>query len=252
MDFEQSIPQYTQIAETISRRIADGYFASDSLPPARELEKDFGVSEITIRKALRVLVEKGDIVRKRGLGTMIVQRRRLQRFDYFGNFRELMDTDTGKPVLAETQVLDVTTASFFPLDVRLFLLLKPEDTVRQIRRLRRHNGEAVSYFINYGRTDLLGRIQPEDLRENTFVQVAAQVCGIKFMRMEQWVEVTTADFDLAALLGTKFGKPLFFAKNHYFNEANEPVAISHMYFRGDKYKYFRTEDMTDQHRPVGR
>ncbi len=247
MEFEKVIPQYAQIAETLSRRILDGRYSTNLLPPSWELEQDFGVSEITIRKALHVLVQKGEITRKRGLGTLINQREKHRKFDYFGNFRELIDSDSSLPVQTETNVLEITVTRSYPDEIRQHLQLSPDDPVWRLKRLRSHNGQAVSYFINYGMVGLFDRLKPQDLRNSTFIDAAAQCCGIEFSDMEQWVEVEVADSDLAALMSIQFGTPMFFAKNIYFLGSNRPVALTRMYFRGDKYKFFNKESLSSQH-----
>jgi GntR family transcriptional regulator len=243
MEFEKVIPQYVQIAETLSRRIVDYRYSTNQLPPSWELEKDFGVSEITIRKALHILVQKGEITRKRGLGTLINQREKHRKFDYFGNFRELIDSDSSLPVKTKTNVLEITVTRSFPDEIRQQLQLSPDASVWRLKRLRSHNGQAVSYFINYGLVGLFDCLKPQDLRNSTFINAAAQCCGIEFSEMEQWVEVEVADSDLAALMSIQFGTPMFFAKNIYFLGSNRPVALTQMYFRGDKYKFFNKESL---------
>ena len=217
MELEKVIPQYVQIAETISCRITNGRYSANVLPPARELEKDFGVSDITIRKALNVLVQQGEIIRKRGVGTTIRQRNRHRKFDYFGNFRELIDSESGEPIKAETQVLEIKITHSYPDEIRDIMELSKGEAIWQIQRLRKHNGEPVSYFINYGQVELFKNIKKQNFKTKTFIETAAFYCGINFLKMEQWVEVEVADSDLASLMNTKFGAPMFFAKKYLFS-----------------------------------
>jgi GntR family transcriptional regulator len=74
MKKQKAIPFYLRVAQTIWRRIMEElYQPGKLLPPARELENDFGVSDITIRHALDLLVKEGTIARKRGIGTVVTQ-----------------------------------------------------------------------------------------------------------------------------------------------------------------------------------
>ena len=67
-----NIPYYIQVAGTIRRRIlADEYSNGDILPSSEQLEKEFKVSAITIRKALEILARQGFIQRRRGIRTMV-------------------------------------------------------------------------------------------------------------------------------------------------------------------------------------
>ena len=54
MEKELPIPYYLQVAETIrSRIIANHYSQGDLIPSYQQLEKEFNVSNITVRKAAR-------------------------------------------------------------------------------------------------------------------------------------------------------------------------------------------------------
>jgi hypothetical protein len=46
-----------------------------------------------------------------------------------------------------------------------------------------------------------------------------------------------AEMDLANLLGIDYGTPLFFVENIYYSIQNQPVVVTHMYYRGDFYTY---------------
>lgn len=244
MNLEKVIPQYIQVAETISSRITNGRYPSNILPSSRELEKDFSVSDITIRKALNVLVQQNEILRKRGVGTTIRQHNRHRKFDYFGNFRELIDSKSGQQVNAETEVLEIKITESYPDEIRDILELDKGVHLWQMQRLRKHNGEPVSYFVNYGHVELFENIKKQDIKNKTFIETADSICNVKFSKMEQWVEVEIADSDLASLMKTKFAAPMFFAKNIYYLDSAKPVAVTYMHFRGDKYKFFRNEDIS--------
>ena len=61
------------LREAIDRRILG---ADDALPPERDLAGEFGVSRITVRKAIDGLVEEGLLVRRQGSGTFVRGARR--------------------------------------------------------------------------------------------------------------------------------------------------------------------------------
>ncbi len=69
---EKELPIYLQVAETIrSRILANHYHQGDLIPSYRQLEKDFRISNITVRKAVEMLVKDGIINHKRGVGTEV-------------------------------------------------------------------------------------------------------------------------------------------------------------------------------------
>ena len=239
---ESNIPIYIQLSQTIRRRIMEGqYQPGDLIPMAKELEKAFGVSDITIRKALDILVLDGIIVRRRGFGTLVTDRGQdVATFDVSGNFLELLDAPNGKPIRYEADVLEIGITSDCPIGVRETLSLGQDESVWRMKRIRKRNSKPISYFINYGRPELFGRIKKKEIQKQTFLKIAAEGCGIPIKKADQFVEATLADMDLSVLLGTNFGAPLFFVVNTYYSNNNNPVAVTHMYFRGDQYKYHTT------------
>ncbi|MDG3085343.1 GntR family transcriptional regulator [Vibrio hannami] len=64
--------KYLDIYETFKSRINDGYYESNQkLPDGTSLAKEFDCSELTIKKALDILVKDGLVVRKRGSGSYV-------------------------------------------------------------------------------------------------------------------------------------------------------------------------------------
>lgn len=69
---EPAIPLYYQIANILKEKIYLGeYHYGDLLPGEEKLCGFFGVSRITIRKALSSLEREGLILRKRGIGSIV-------------------------------------------------------------------------------------------------------------------------------------------------------------------------------------
>lgn len=68
----EAMPKYEEIVEDISRKIANGvYKPGDRLPSAAELCTAYGVSKITVNKAMGDLVQMGFLTRRRGSGTYV-------------------------------------------------------------------------------------------------------------------------------------------------------------------------------------
>lgn len=65
-------PRYLQIADTLIDKIDSGELSSGAiLPTEGELQKEFDVSRVTIRKAMQLLVDKDLLFRQRGSGTYV-------------------------------------------------------------------------------------------------------------------------------------------------------------------------------------
>ncbi len=66
------IPLYRQIADTIREKIRNGEFkVGEALPTEAQLRNDFSVSRVTIRQALKLLVENEELESVQGSGTYV-------------------------------------------------------------------------------------------------------------------------------------------------------------------------------------
>ena len=65
---------YEQVKQHITRKIQDGSWpAGHRLPSENELVAQFGISRMTVNRALRELVEQGRIVRVAGVGSFVAE-----------------------------------------------------------------------------------------------------------------------------------------------------------------------------------
>lgn len=65
--------RYVQLADDLERRIRSGEFPHDARLPRREdLAAEYGVGEMTVRRALRELAERGMVRPMPSVGTVVV------------------------------------------------------------------------------------------------------------------------------------------------------------------------------------
>lgn len=64
--------KYERIAYDIRKKIISGeYKPQDQLPLEKELEQEYGVSRITVKRAYDMLVDEGLVIKQRGRGTFV-------------------------------------------------------------------------------------------------------------------------------------------------------------------------------------
>jgi GntR family transcriptional regulator len=72
---EPSLPLYRQLAVTLRDWIGEGdYGPGGALPSERDLSAMTGMSRVTVRKSLEVLVQEGLLSRRQGAGTFVARR----------------------------------------------------------------------------------------------------------------------------------------------------------------------------------
>jgi len=246
MKSESSTPQYQQVADTLRQRIARAeYRVGDVIPTSTELEELFSVSNITIRKALAILSDEGLVTGHRGIGTVIKAKPRDLRLKIAvtGNFSEWVDTASGRSLPVRQKVLKFQIAPG-PDRVTRLLDLDTGAPLWTLRRLRWVNGDIISYHVNFARPERMAGLDDGNMTGNrNFVDMIREDSNLQLKRMDQTVEATVTDRDLAQLLEVKFGTPLFFVENIYIDDADTVAAVTHLYLRGDRYAQQTSIDM---------
>lgn len=240
MNATTAAPQYQQVADTLRRRINRGeYLVGDVIPTAAKLEDLFSVSNITIRKALAILADEGWIKGQRGVGTVVVSVPDSPRLNIAvsGDFSDWVDTASGKSLPIVQNVISYGEERG-PSEVRRQLGAAANEPLWVMRRNRRIFENIISHHVNFGMPEKLGAISGKSMAGNrNFVDVLREDCGCKVVRMDQTVEASVADRDLAHLLDVDFGTPIFFVENIYTDQSDDVAAVSHLFLRGDHYAY---------------
>jgi GntR family transcriptional regulator len=242
----RTVPFYHQVAETLRDRISTGaYEIGSCLPSSPELEREFSVSNITIRKALNLLKQEGRIKTQLGVGTVVTSagEREVVDIKFSGKFTEWLEWASGRAQDVRQEVLSVGRERASS-EIRAKLNLQDGETVWQMRRLRLLHGEPISYHVSYGRDELSKFIKKKHLQgSGSFIEQLQQHYPRKVVRIEQRVEAAIANIDLAKLLGIDFGSPIFFMEHLYIGEHGEVIAMTQLFMRADRYRYSTSIDV---------
>src|SRR4028119_1154782 len=194
IDRSSPTPLYFQLSQAFERAITDG-----TLPAGAKLENElllaqrYGLSRPTVRRAVQELVDKGLLVRKRGVGTQVIQphvRRSV------GLTRPYDDLARGGEA-PSTEVLSLERVPAVA-DVALELDVPAGEEVVALRRLRRTRGEPPAGLAN----DLPGRFEPtlDQLSERGLYQYLRSQ-GVHLRVAHQRIGARLAKADEARLLG---------------------------------------------------
>lgn len=237
-DREGSIPFYYQVAETLKERIVSHQYQPDALLPSESrLSEEFDVSNITIRKAMALLVQEGLIIRRRGVGTRVVPRQEDRiPLKITGNFRDWVDSALRKKYRLTIDVLSIDRM-ICPRPVAKILQLAQDAEIWRVKRVRKLKGEPASYYINYIPVDLVAPLRKRDFSRRSFIEVFREKGKIPITQTSQKVEAVVSDMDVSSVLGIHFGAALFFVENAYYSADGRPLEVTHIYFRGDRYIY---------------
>jgi len=228
------LPIYIQIADTLLERISSGELAPEQrLPSERALSQTLNVSRMTLRAALRVLDNKGLLVRRPGDGTYIAKPKIERQADKLVPFTESMSSRgyqaSAKLIVFERRLAEVSVANKLKLNVSA--------PIYYFQRLRFINQEPVLLETCMLPIYRFPNFEHHDLEMNSVYEILETEYGITPHHSEQSLEAVSAtDFE-AEWLGCQTGCSLMLERRLVFDEQNLPLEFGHDLYRGDRFRF---------------
>ena len=182
-----------------------GLRPGDTLPGEDRLAARFGVSRVTVRRALKALAEEGLISRKAGAGTVVCDRG-FAGAGLAADFASLM------PQLVEMESRTTARLLAFsygaaPDPVARALGLEPGARVQCAQRVRMLDGQAFSHLTTHVPEAIAGGYTEADLATTPLFRLLER-SGVTVAEAHQSVSATLAAPDVAEALGVAVGAPL--------------------------------------------
>ncbi|GAA1461270.1 GntR family transcriptional regulator [Williamsia maris] len=232
LDRSTPIPLYHQLAQAIESAIVGGELTpGDRLENELDLAKRLGLSRPTIRQAIQELVDKGVLVRKRGVGTQVVQNPVHRSVELTSLFDDL----TGAGLHPTTQLLEYRV-HIPDHDLRDELQLEVGVEAVSIKRLRRSNGEPLAVMINHLPAEISpppGELEADGLYRGLRSR------GVHIRLARQRIGAKGADPGEAEILGVDTGAALLTMQRTAFDDSGKVVEIGRHVYLADHY-FFET------------
>ncbi|WP_151529046.1 MULTISPECIES: GntR family transcriptional regulator [Corynebacterium] len=190
-------PKHAQLREVLEDICTHELKPGDMLPGERILEDTFGVSRITVRRAIGDLVASGKLKRARGKGTFVAPNPLINRL-HLASFSSEMEA---QQLTASSKILSSAWAPA-PPEVAKFFGTDPSTPHTHLVRLRLGNGEP--YAIDDGWYN--SRYAPTLLETDVYKSVYAILdrdYGVAITDAEQTATAINASPDDAELLGLR-------------------------------------------------
>ena len=229
-------PLYAQVKQRLLSQIEGGGIkVGEKLPAEAELERAFGVSRITIRRAVGDLVAAGYVRRQPGFGTIVMQSRIRHDSGKIGGFHNDLVAQ-GFDVQAELLDYDIGP----PDDVAaLHIGAEPDQNVLYARKLIRANGVPVVLGTSYHVLPDHVRPPPDEARSDSLFTILRRY-GLVFQRAERSIEARLPEREDANLLEISRGTPVLLIELHAYGDDDMAVSYVRSVYRGDRYKYMHT------------
>jgi DNA-binding GntR family transcriptional regulator len=228
---------YDSLAQELCRRVADGVYApGTAIPSEAELVREFGVSAITVRRAIRDLTVQGVVLGRQGRGVFVVDRRRIER-QLRGDARTSMRDEIRRAGL-EPAVKELAWALVTDAGAAARLGLRRRDPLVRHEKLVLASGEPVSIDTVY-LPWALGEQLREELRSD-FVFPLLIRHGITVGRTELRFEGGAVSEEHAALLRLPARAPLILVHYTLLTPTGAPILTGVSTARSDRFVFALT------------
>lgn len=231
IDDSLAVPLYHQVYLVLKENIRGGLYSADTpLPAEATLCEQFNVSRITIKRAMRELVDGGLVTRQRGRGTFVADS--AQASVAPNALDDLMQSV--QAIGDATEVRNVSSDYVIPSqDIAGALGVGEDQKVFRSSQIRLTDGEPLVAITAYVPEHVATRLSRDT--ENLPMLVRLREAGIDVARADQEVTATLAEPAIAVQLGTEVGAPLLKLTRLVMDGAGIPVEWLVSYYRGDRH-----------------
>ncbi|MFE3325762.1 GntR family transcriptional regulator [Streptomyces sp. NPDC059176] len=231
MDRTSPVPLYFQLSQQLEAAIECGTLTPGSLLGNEiELAGRLGLSRPTVRQAIQSLVDKGLLVRRRGVGTQVVHSQVKRPLELSSLYDDLEAAGQRPATRVLGNVIEPATA-----EVAAALGIAEGSEVHLVERLRSAHGEPMAHLRNHLPAGLLP-LDSEEL-ESTGLYRMMRAAGITLHSARQSVGARAATADEAGLLAEVEGAPLLTMQRTTFDDTGRPVEFGSHVYRASRYAF---------------
>jgi GntR family transcriptional regulator len=232
-------PRYLLVADALRQRIESQ--APDShLPSEPALAQQFGVSRVTIRRALGLLERSGLVLRERGRGTT-VNPPKITRWISAYSFEEDLQR---RGIPFETRPEDYRPREVPPEGVAQQLGLPETARVGLLSLVRVVDGRVVCYDRRYFPPGIADRFTLGLLEHASLPEVLETLSGRPLTAVDWETEIVPASREVAHSLGITPGVLVVVNSGLESSEDGVPVQAVSMHYRIDRVKFRFSIDRT--------
>jgi DNA-binding GntR family transcriptional regulator len=234
VDRGSPVPLYFQVAQQLEAAIRDG-----TLAPGTRLENEVrladrcGLSRPTVRQAIQQLVDKGLLVRKRGVGTQVVQAQVRRPIELTSLYDDL--AAAGRE--PRTEVLELTPVRAEG-EVAAALGAPPGADVLRLRRIRLTGAEPLAVLTNYLPRDI-AVLTADDLRRHGLYELL-RAAGVNLRIASQAIGARGATAAEARMLDERRGAPLLTMTRTAYDDEGRAVEYGTHVYRASRYSFALT------------
>jgi GntR family transcriptional regulator len=210
----------------------DEYKVGEFLPPEPELQKIYGVSRTTVRKAVEMLAQQGFVYIRQGKGTQILDFKTTQKLGFVTSFSETLREQGYTVTQAEIRVDFVTASRRIAEDLRL----SPGERLVRIERVTRANGAPVALMTNFLLPELVPGLDKRIGGMNSLYSFLESEFNVVIEAATDFISARQSTPEEAQRLCIPEGSPLLVVRRITFS-GGKRIELAILLIVADKYEY---------------
>jgi GntR family transcriptional regulator len=229
-------PLYLQIKEDMLAKVESGQWAENhQIPTEAELCEEYGVSTITIREALKHLVQDGIFIRRAGKGTFVTKPRLIQEVSSLFSITRWNPNQKGIKIITKIIKFEMQECN---QEIADQLLIPEGAEVTRVERLRLGNDEPLMFQIIWFPSRLCPDLHLQDMTDIPIHDLLRDVYHIPLVNAIETIEPTIVDDYVKRVMGLKKKTLLLLVEHKAYTVNNKIVLYATSFCRGDRYKFW--------------
>ncbi len=226
------IPLHYQVEQIIRKLLKEEkYLKGELLPTETRLSEQLGISRNTVRQAINKLVSEGLLVRKKGVGTKVLENQLYTKVSNWFSFTKELQS---RGITVKNYHIDVKKV-YPPFDVSVFFKITTNVKVVCLERLRGNEELPFVYFISYF-NPIIGLTGKEKYTIPLYEMLENEHNIIAKSSHEE-LKAIKADTNLSKKLNIHKGHPVLVRKRMVYDHMKRPIEFNIGYYIGEKFTY---------------
>jgi GntR family transcriptional regulator len=228
-------PRYRHVADLLEAEILSGGLpAGARVPSERVIAEKHGLSRMTARQAIELLVRRGLVYRRPGSGTFVAPARVEHTLSRFSGFTETMRSQGIEP---SGRVLAVRLIAGTAPDAEAALGLVDGQRCWCVRRVRFGDGEPLVVEMSHVPERVFPDLGRKDLGHASLYEMMRTVYGVDPVHAHETIESTACEPDDARHLSCRPGAPAILVTRLTYDADGRPVEFARDVYRGDRARF---------------
>jgi GntR family transcriptional regulator len=230
---DNGVPLHIQLADLLREQVQRKQFQPNNrLPSERELCDRYGISRITVRKALNTLMQEGLVYTSVGKGTYVAESHLDEELRPLSSFSEDLERRGMTPAsrVLHTEILpaDIFWASRFAIPRGAEIIL--------LQRLRLANDLPIAVQTTHLPHQLCPDLLQFDFASRSLYEVLSKEFRLRLTRTETVIEAALAQAGEASLLNLKRPAAVLVSEQTTYLDTGTVIEVTKSVFHAERYK----------------